>query len=98
PARSPRFPYPTLFRSTGGAAGTAGPGRSAFAYRGHAGADRTLPAGRGTSAGGGPTPAERGGAAAAALSAPDGTATRRLPIARGRSEEHTSELQSPYDL
>src|SRR5207248_8915772 len=83
PPRSTLFPYTTLFRSAVAvAAGRAGE---------PGGPDRPRPAGRAAGAGHpGRNPARQGARGG-----------QRQPALRGggvRSEEHTSELQSPYDL
>src|SRR5207248_10317014 len=84
PPRPPLFPYTTLFRSA--AAGRHGGSSHGVAAR----------ADRGRRAGGGHGPARP------AADAPDRPrrSARRRPGGRRdrRSEEHTSELQSPYDL
>src|SRR5256885_13336005 len=82
PPRSTLFPYTTLFRSQ------------------HGGGLRALPRGRRAGSGRGRAPGGSGGCRVARR------AELRLPRARGggrggihgRSEEHTSELQSPCNL
>src|SRR5690606_41281017 len=85
PARSPLFPYTTLFRSPGGAEGLAR--RAADGARGRAG-NRAAAA----PAAGAVTQRAAGARLAAALG------RTRLPAELARSEEHTSELQSRENL
>src|SRR5207248_6046245 len=83
PPRSTLFPYTTLFRSAGGT------GRSSGEGSGGEG-------GRSSSEGG------QGGCQAVSSRCARGASRRQEGRCRsgqgGRSEEHTSELQSPYDL
>src|SRR5207248_8534944 len=87
PLPPPRLPYTTLFRSRAAPAGLAD--RAAGGEPAHPAASRALLAVRRPPRGRGARPA--GGA----QGVPEDS---RSAGARPRSEEHTSELQSPYDL
>src|SRR5437867_10156206 len=90
PQRSTLFPYTTLFRSRagGGRSGRGRPYGSVFARRG---AVRSP---------GGPAAVLVGqrGRGARHAPAPEAAGRPQPATGRPRSEEHTSELQSPYDL
>src|SRR5207244_4757342 len=92
----PLFPYPTLFRSPAGhgrVAAGAGVARGLRAVAASADAGRcSQPAGRRRA---GPWHMERPAARAARIDAAGELAPGRALLPRLRSEEHTSELQSP---
>src|SRR5207249_11990808 len=89
PPRSTLFPYTTLFRSCRAAAGSGRGTRPSSAHRP-----------RRASAAGSRSPSHRSPPAPPPLPILGGASVqaRRLLARSGRSEEHTSELQSRFDL